>query len=359
MDNQISPLEIDEKTREDLSALFHGEEINGEKLPPIQIKFYSGPHGTALDAEGIKERLEEADIYIPEFDGWTEEKLEHILNVSSGKQKPSDEKPKNPLLGFEWVRDQNLYNTKKPVMIIDVPAEQMTAWIGEASHGSNKSFDQCRTFDEAKDLIDRRFAEVAEVGGKKREKYLLEQLVPKLKEMIKKQPELKQKKEIHILMTLGSAHSAIYYTLKELGGKSVLREFRYDFVGQSFQNELAERHLFGQEINEDLKERALMEMLISQYWQKALKVSYNMEKLLGFRKYIAEMFSMVDIREIFNVWNDDRENFYSIFERRLAEKGLKMPETEKELDDILFTTKYKALAILSEQNTQTNGSEKI
>ena len=52
----------------------------------IQLKIYFGGHDTEEDADKLAKGLQEADVYIPEVNGWNDSALKFFSDVSKGEQ---------------------------------------------------------------------------------------------------------------------------------------------------------------------------------------------------------------------------------------------------------------------------------
>jgi len=347
---QPSPFEIDEKTREELSALFRGGEINGEKLPPVYLKLFSGPHGSAEDAEGMKPLLDEADVFVPEAYEWRYSLLHMFRDISRGEKNPQSG------CGFSEQVKNYLFGTQKQVVIVDVPEEEAISHpelypetddiIGRLKYSS---------YEEAPENFFEDVAINARVDVINREAYMAKHFAEKIKETILRYPELQKKDTLKILMQLGRSHSAIYHLLKNIGGDHVSRDFRYDMPLAS-ESEMVRRVGFKKEVGRELKERALCEALIEDgLFYLSSRLTDNSAKKEFFLRYLSSQFSGKEMKELFekrmNYDGDPQDFILSVLE----DKNISFPKNEKELDEMLAQTSYgKYQANL--KNQEKNGS---
>ncbi len=344
-ERKISPLEISEKTREELSALFQGKEINGEILPPVYLKLFSGPHATAEDIEGMKPLLDEADMYAPEMYEWIPEMLESLQNVSEGKEKPNTESELYQKL-FTY-----LFGTHKSVMILDVPEEE--ALLHQSSYlETSLDMEKLRDlpYEEAVDFAFESTLSVWMTIVKNRESYMLQHFAEKLREAVSLKPELQKKEVLRVLMTLGDAHSALYHEMKKLGGDHVSRDFRNNPL-YGFENEAGRRSLFGKEISQDMKEKVLCEQLLHNSLSHLLyDFCSDTNKIEIFFRHIVSLFSHEEMKALFEKWESYLSDPAIFMKALLREKDIDFPNTEEELDEILKETLYvKNKEILKKQ----------
>ena len=96
----------------------------GEDLPPVSIQFHFGPHLTEADANDIKAKLKESDVYIPEYLGWSQKVMDEYNEISQGKRSnDAEEKDRSEgklVWGFRNEIFNNLYKRKKFIILIDL-----------------------------------------------------------------------------------------------------------------------------------------------------------------------------------------------------------------------------------------------
>lgn len=348
-------------------------ERTGEKFPPVYIKFFSGAHGTEYDARDVPKELEAADIYIPEFSGWTEEVAEEINKISIGEMAPDD--PNRKINADFWQPAlRALASSKKPVVFIDIPEELKKEYRKEDEKfwENKKPFDSLSYEDALEEVKIREKHEVDYHVF--RENYMYAALGPKIIETLRLHPELCEKEKVVALITLGVAHTDIYHQLKKRENDMVSRSFSATPV-YGAHSEAFRRFMFGKEVSDDLVRKMLTEGIleIEGYFEKLASVTEDTLKGLKSKRLFMEIFRN-DGKEIFETWKEsereywearkefvkerglksvkwrevredfkkwqketgrDTHDFSKYFDAKLFEKGIKMPTNEKELDEFL------------------------
>lgn len=331
-----SVLEISEKTRAELSALFNGEEWNGEKLPPVYLKLFSGPHETAKDAEGVKPLLDKADIYIPEVSEWSQKTLSIFRRISNGEQFPPDPDE------FQEKLEEYVFGTKKPITFVDVPKEEVASHP-EMYEDTEMYVRKLKylSYEEATETFFKYIEKFSERDVINREAYMANHFAEKIKEIMLLHPELQKKDAIHILETLGSGHSSLYQLMKEIGGNHVSRVFRYNAPSRGLMSEATRRMSFKKDVSENLKKRALSEGIFLDGIGYLLdRLSNNTSKKEYFLRYIISLFSENETKEAFQLWKEYDGNPAEILYFIMMKKGIVFPENEEEMDVILSQTPY-------------------
>lgn len=347
-------------------------ERTGEKFPPVFIKFFSGAHSTEYDARGIPKELEGADIYIPEYDGWTEEAAQKINNISFGTTFLED-----PDRGFaaDFLQPtlKALAFSGKPIVFIDLPKEKLRKYEEE-----NKQFWDKRKalslfkYEEATKEMRTRMKHTADFH-KYREGYMKSALGPKIAETLRKHPELCEKERVTALITLDVAHTDIYHQLKKAESETVSRKFS-GLPLYGVRHEAIRRFMFGKEIDDELVGKMLIEEILeTEYGEKLRNATSDSLRLIKAERMFAEIFEgeekamfekwkeseneywearkefvkerglksvkWRDVCEDFEKWRKekglDTHDFSKYFDAKLLEKGIKMPTNEKELDELL------------------------
>lgn len=298
--------------------------------PNIKYEFFFAPHSSPTDLEGLKERFQQADIYIPESSGWTQEQLDVLRDVANGNidvmQKIPGEEDGSPSHRRDIQFLRMIYNSHKPITLVDIPeAEHKKLEVAEANW--NGDFSDILVFEkeQASHLLR---------PDKEREQYMLDHLEPRVKELIGEHPSLKDKKEINVLLSLGIAHDPIYIDLKKRGGETV-RFFGQSSSVFSFKEEGARRLRFNKPIDDDLTSKMYLEMMFNGSFGRDIdKLTEDYMKFTKLSRKIVSLFSFEEARQIFEsskIVRDPR----LVMEAKLGEKGIKIPSTEQEMDDFL------------------------
>jgi hypothetical protein len=374
--NELSPKEavFEEQTILGVNEYLQKEaEKTGEKFPPVYIKFFSGPHGTEYDARGIPKELEDADIYIPEFSGWTEEAAKEINNVSFGEMSP-DDPDRKITANFLQPALQALASSGKPVVFIDIPEERKKEYRKEEEKfwKNRKPLDTIAYEDALEEI---KICEKHEFDYHAfREDYMRAALGPKIAETVRAHTELFGKEKITALLTLGVAHTDIYHKLKKTEGGSANRSFSAMPV-YGAKSEAFRRFMFGKEVSEELAGKMLTEEILGmeEYFEKLASATEDtLKRLKGGRMFVEifkddgkEIFEKWkeskkeywearkgfmnernlksvkwrEVREDFEKWQEEKglnkHDFSKYFDQKLLERGIKMPTNGKELDELL------------------------
>ena len=350
-ETKISPLEISEETRAELGALFRGEEWNGEKLPPVFLKLFSGPHATAKDTEGIKPLLDEADIYMPETFDWHFDLLKKFDDLVQGKIFSND--------GDDFTKTikKYLFGTNKSVVLVDVPHEEVNLFPERYGETEDVWKEIKRSsYEQAVDIFYRNSAKNAEIDLINREEHMIQHFSEKIKEAILSSSDLQKKDTIKILMTLGIAHSSIYHLLKNIGNEHVSREFLKNPT-YGYENEMVRTVGFGKDAPLEFKEKAFCEVLFTDGLFNFLDgVTDDMFKKEVLLRYFASLFSSEEIRSFFEQWKNYFSDLAILIFSLLKKKNIVFPKNEEEMDAILATTPYGKYQKVLQEKKQRNES---
>lgn len=306
-----------------------------KQYPQMSVNIFYSPHGTAKDAEGFREEFKKADVYIPERRGWTESGLRRLRMISRG------EISQIPILGkdfkepndFYWGTYNIIYKSNKPITLIDIPENHpLVERIDE-----NKAEEGIRFGSDFSDVLDyerRNLIEQAAIT-KEREQYMIEQLEPRVQELLKDYPDLQNKQQINILLTLGSLHTFFYHNLKK--DYSTTRVMSKTYRVFDFYLEAKRRLMLGKPVDDGFLARANMNQCLFMLWElypnRLLQLISDSYKIEVSRK-LCVLFSFDEIRDMFE-GAEDIDSWNSLFEEELSRKGFKMPQSEKELDGFL------------------------
>ncbi len=294
-----------------------------------------GFHGLREDFEKLQPLLEKADVYIPEKNGWDERFLENYNRVAQGETPLI-----NPTL---WDRAEPqplrwIHGTKKHVAIVDVPKDH------PALEKLYQGFDEIHSayITALKGDFDRAITEVREgvaletAGNIEREEHIIEEirkLIPLLPERF---PDLKGKKDIKVLMSIGATHTPLAHELKnEPISDTRVHMKRSDKVTHySHLEELTRRQHWGKEISDELCAKVMIEDLIK--WTADLEAitKYTNEENVLLRQMISRL-SLDEIREIFEPLEDEITFSNRKVRELLWEHGVKI---EDGLDQDIYTT---------------------
>lgn len=309
------------------------------KYPNVGYDIYYSPHGNTGDFRDLFGKIKAADIYVPEVYGWSQEYLSIYQDVSAGRKTPEaairekqvEDADMNPLL-LEELRA--VHNSNKPIFFIDLPED-------EVPRGKNKIALAARSFDGLLDNV-KYYLEQESKLNIRREHHMVEQLGIKVGEVLDAHPKLKAKDDVGVLVSLGSVHTGVYQQLRDSGEK-VEREFNTMPHRYSLSDEGVRSYMNGRPVSRELAARILLETVFGDVFQLELeKVSSDNTKIDLFKRKVASQFNIDEIGEIFHLltytdWNYFKGSFEGYMNYQMETKGLKMPQTEQELDEAVNT----------------------
>jgi hypothetical protein len=353
----------------------------GENVPKISLRFFASSHKTEMDADGIKEKMDEADIIIPEFSGWSVGTLYNINRASQGELPPL----KNEKREFFRAIVNYLHNTKKPVIFIDMPKKEREELEKEIPYSRLRDDS---TFEEALGKINESLKNEAETIYKKREQYMFSAIGPKIEEVLETHPELLKKEKITVLLTLGVAHTDMIKQLNKDPNTDVSKFLRYSPELFNPLSQVSRMHMFGKNVPEELQKKALLQKLLyytslNEYFEK----SQNTNVYDRFEHFLVGLFPENEIRFLFEEWkkssrikkNDEHDflntkngreynigmrseskiqkfisnfrawrekegrtenDFDVLFQKHLAEKGVNIPKNDRDALEIMKRYKH-------------------
>lgn len=333
-------LELESKEQKRFSEA--AEQIaSKEKLQHIKIEIFFGAHGSEEDAQGIEKRFPQADIYIPEMYGWNENVLQGLRDLSYARITPEQFlkeiqlDPDNLMYGFIKKQMELVYNSFKPIVVIDVPqGHQLDT---ESYMPKNESSDRELWPNPSVNFgrIVTKFRESIKYESEmhnEREDYMISQLDGKIKEALALRPDLKAKDPLNILMFLGAAHTRVAHQLNKLGVDSKLTMSRKLFQF-NFNSEASRRYSLGKEINVDLAAKALLENFTGGLFGAiARELTQDTNQQMAYMRKMVTHFSTEEIKDIFKLTPYDAQ--FKIL-HLLNQKGLSQPSSRADFEKFL------------------------
>jgi len=314
-----------EASRNDLSTRV--EQLS----PKISITILFGPHKTEADVRPLEDKFKTADIYIPETIGWSSVDLELFKSVAEGKNSPAQLFQN---LGCRRIDYQYHYamlgmvkNSRKPIVFIDVPLEHENL---EVFLRNQKEFKIQESFDDQLRLTKATFKDEAKLQIE-REAYMKSMLPIKIKEALNEYPELKKKDTLNILISLGTLHANLYGELKKAGydvKKEEMPSYGYSYEGFN-------AYKLGKEMSDELAAKIFLELTFKKAYRRVFDglTGDHTDRLHLMQKIISQ-FSFEEAREIFEVAKRG-ENLGIIFDSKLRSKGIKFPQSGRQLEYFL------------------------
>lgn len=313
--------------------------IFGEKQrvgePQVIFNLFFAGHATPADRDGLSKQFSKCDIFIPEAYGWTLRDLQRYQDTATGKKSPPNRMLSfflNPTVTQEL---KTIHRSGKHVIIIDVSADDPLFRNKEDIFPkSNKNFLK-DDFPSTLEYVKASLQKVASFNNQ-REHYMLSQLKPKVMALLEEYPSLKKRKIVRVLLVLGSFHTRIYHDLRT-SNQQVTRRFSTMPLLYFFEEE-AERSLqFGGKVDDKLAAKVFLEETLFNdefIISKWIPLAKTADKVAELSRKIISQFSFEEAREIFEGLKRG-ENSEELFKAKLAEKGIKIPQREKELDEFL------------------------
>lgn len=157
--------------------------------PQVTIRILYLAHETEKDARPVGKELSEADVFIPEGAGWDEYHLNKLRAVAQGERVPERQQAHLFMGGLE----KFVYNSKRPIAFIDVPRFHP---ITEDFKKKERNFYKLNLRGD----FDENLKRVKEYCGqdsfiqREREEYMISQLEPTIRRLLRDNPELRKKK---------------------------------------------------------------------------------------------------------------------------------------------------------------------
>ena len=289
------------------NKVFKRERKIGHHRTIINI-FYS-PHRSAEDMNGLADQFQKCDIYFPETFGWSPEYLNALRKLSDGQITPKmalqdwgDEDP------YHYSRDEDffkiIYKSKKPIAFLDIPQGHLLVdrekenKVPKINFGSN--------FGQVLDSVREYIKKAADIH-KERETYIVKQLQPQIRELLKANPKLRKKQEVNVLISIGIAHTSLYRNLKE--EHETTAKFGKKPMAFRYTEEALSKNMSNYFLGDDIVARIATEWTLSKAHKKLFRTSDSLNDAISMRRLISR-FSFDEIRNMFesakdfNEWED-------------------------------------------------------
>lgn len=324
---KLSPFE--RKAREMFERRKEGE-------PRINVNIFYGYHRKPEDIEAVKEQFTECDIYIPEAMGWTEEDRKLYRSVSSGAMpKQEFERYKTQLKPHIRSEVEMVYNSKKPIVLIDIPRiHRLYKEFLSYDLSMQKEFQNPASFEQLLQFTRNHIKKIATLQ-REREEYMLSHLKPTIDQTLKEYPELKRKEVVRVLLRLGATHTPFYHILKKAGEEAVQEHFQEAPMVFLFIDEARRRYQLNKEVNDQLIAKALVESWLSPPHIIDTLPSSNVNKKFIFLRKFIDQLDDNDIKEIYESRYQRPDIFPELIVHKMEEKGIPFPQTEQELDEMI------------------------
>ncbi len=313
----------------------HAPELkeNKETEPKITVNFFFSAHSSQQDFDRLPEALKNADVFIPENIGWKKKEEREINTASRGEKSPSKLSYIEPIV----------YNLKIPVIFIDLPDKHALLQefaIGLALERRMTIEFFSGNFDESL-RYEKEAANAMSSVQKQRETFIANELKKKLKNLTQEFPQLKNKKDINVLVSLGAIHTSVHQQLKselQLPKKIISR----DTITFPSYAEIIRRLIKNpqEKISDETYARALLEESLARIL--LTRIERDHIKILSASRKLAANVSVDQIRSFCTKLavpptkeNDTPAYTISYIKTELQKIGIKLPENEEEIDKLL------------------------
>lgn len=301
------------------NRMFKRERKIGHRGTTINI-FYS-PHRSAEDMNGLADQFQKCDIYFPETFGWSPEYLGSLRKLSDGQITPDialqEYADKDP---FYYARDEDffkiIYNSKKPIAFLDIPEGHSLVEREKENKVPNINFGH--NFGQALDSVRECIKKAADIE-KEREIYIVKQLQPQIRELLKTHPKLREKQEINALISIGIAHTSLYRNLRK--EYETTMKFGKKPMAFRYTEEALSRHMSNEFLDDDLVARITTEWILSKAHKKLFYTNDSLNDARSMRRLISRL-SFDEIRNMFETAKDLNE-WEDMFVHRIKE-GVKV-----------------------------------
>ena len=349
-----------------------------QRLPDYTVEIYFGVHGTAEDVKGaeedtpkasldkfrrrgLAESFKKADVYVPELHGWAESSLIQLQELSYGRITPDqllaetrsemisnmkvlkgktilkpEEIPRledDPMFGFKKSQIDMIYKSYKPIVIFDVPQEDPRSEVLH-NHVLGKSKEQPSrqaTFEKTLATIKVNLRTTADLHNE-REDYMLSQLTPKLEEVFKQRPDLKNKPNLRVLMFLGAVHTRMAQMMSKYGIQVESRHSRSPHIF-GFSNEAHRRLALGKEVSNELAAKVLLEKLCLELMGPVVtNLTDDNNEVGAFIRKIVNVFTYEEIKYLYGL---EMSSAILEFFSYLGKKKINPPRDHTELISFL------------------------
>jgi len=338
-----------EKTSIEKPIIEERQEIK-EKEPRISYHILYGFHAALKDFDKFEAAYKEADVYVPEEIGSSARVLNFLNKLSQGELTPQEVADRlwTRPGSFAFEQFRVIHNSKKPILFIDVPAGHELLKMDEQSDKLfNESTALFKKGDFKQSIKTMRNYVINEVDlESRREEIIKKNLKEKIKEFVKYYPQLKEKDEIKVLLTLGAAHTRIYHDLKR-EEREEQKEGQADF---SISKQFARQPLIFYSIEEALRRcmflkdrqpsdiilaRGIIESFLFNYYVKYTRITDDGNKAVMVGRKISSQLNLKEIKKISKELAEYSNPTALTAVDVLKKRGIKIPESEEEMDEML------------------------
>lgn len=337
MEDGPSKLEIKQKPPFGLERMYElARELKNflenprNRIPPTQFNFFFSPHDSLEDFEGLRAAIDNSDVFFSEREGWHSTQLKFYNLVAQGQDYNTK--------GLETMMDLGLLSQVKgigkPVVFIDVPNNHPldVEFRGFYPKLSYSGIGGENYIAKLKNLIDITKLLARNIQG--REEYMMEQIGIQIKNLLSKNPKIKNLPSLKIAFYAGSGHSSLLssMTLEGINTGSNMTLSESENPKTSFFQESVHQLRVGniQDIDEARSKKMLFSIFLNEklYDRLKKKTPYS-DKVDSYIRKIFDLFSIEEIEQVLNQSSLIASS--QVFFRLLNEKGIDITKAGEEL----------------------------
>lgn len=301
--------------------------------PKLDVSFWFTAHERSQDMEGIESQIAAADVYF--YENSVPGLTKALQGISMAPGSPLEDIIKEgiiydaPIKGSHWEPViRGLYGSQVIVGSFDLrPDEQEIR--DEILESAYRALPREGSFLDALELFRDNTARTA-TAQNKREQLMLRHFEEDVEATLQSYPDLKEKDNLKIIISIGSYHTTLRHLFAREGIKS--KEYFPNSVNghyvYSYENELQRTLALEKEPTTELLQRAFIERFIAQAVDASLKdagvaqISYELKA-----PFIRKLTGLLNEREM--------KRMYDLFQKReLTLEGIRAALAEEGIDDL-------------------------
>lgn len=317
--------------------------------PKLELSFYFANHSVKSDTEDILPHIAEADIVLYE-DVSRDDEFKAFFNEMATD-------PKKGLENLNWtlVRGTDVENlvmglkgTNKVAATIDIgktaKERDMVKRLGDLL---KQPVPRVAEFSDAVRLYREKCEQIATLQSE-REDMMVANFEEEIEQVLKSRPDLMQKHELKILVSMGLYHTRLGHIFTKSGMKTD-RHFSTKSYTYGYQNEAIRNFTFHKEPSDELIQRSVTESIVDTYVQQKLR-GRDKIKSATITTYLRNTVSALTVEDMEDIYDAYREGHLSteLLDGLLASRHLYyIPRDRDELEHIseeLSHRKKKSLA---------------
>ncbi len=298
------------------------------KSPQLSIDLFFSHHRTSEDFKGLRERVMQSDIYMPELVGWEQRDVDLFNVVSKGSVSPEEAVGEGPARDAFLGILKAIHNSQKPIAFVDLSANDLNHRKAEEPLNSLRTV--FKDFEKNLDNMRNILINSAKLQ-KQREIHIASQIKPRVEEMINIHPELRNKNTLRVLLSLGYGHDPLFSRLQE-EGVSLENNSRKSAVESdtSLFDEAYQQLVFGKSVDKGFLAKIFLENLFLNSGSLDRNITKESKKIFMLTRKLFSDSSMEYAKEVFDRFKK-QESLRKILEQKFGP----LPKNEQELDDFL------------------------